>query len=77
MKSILGMLMLFSLFALVGACNRDATKNDENVQREETIRSDDLREKDSFDRSVPRKSDEMEKGREKIDMGTQDTSVTD
>lgn len=77
MKTILGMLALLSLFALTNACNRDATRSDENVQREETIRSDDLREKDSYERSVPLKGDEMDKTRDDIDMGTQDTSVTD
>ena len=77
MKTILGILALLSLFALVGACNRNATKSDENIQREETIRSDDLREKDSFNRTIPRKGDEMERDREEIEMGTQDTSVAD
>jgi hypothetical protein len=77
MKAILGMLVLLSLLALTNACNRDATKTDENVQREEAIRSDDLREKDSFDRNVPLKDNKMDKETEEIDMGTQETSVTD
>ena len=76
MKAILGMLVLLSLAVVTTACNRDATKTDENVQREEAIRSDDLREKDSFDRTVPVEDNEMDKQNEDIDMGTQDSSVT-
>lgn len=77
MKSLMGILALLSLFAFSVACNRDAQREEQGMQREEDIRGDDIRENDTFDRSLPVEQDEMEPERDDMDMGPNESSVTE
>ncbi|MBA2406015.1 MAG: hypothetical protein H0V66_14665 [Bdellovibrionales bacterium] len=77
MKAFMGILAVLSLMAISTACNRDAQRDD-GIQREETIRGDDVRENDNFNRSVPVEEREMTPpaGGE-TDMGPNESSVTE
>ena len=64
------LLMLF-----ITACNRDRLGDDE-IQREEEIRSEDLREKDNYNHSIPSKSDGIEIERNKLNIMPDQSPVT-
>jgi len=76
MKLCLILSAILSLTAFTTACNRD-NRIDDGMQREEDILSEDFREKDSYNRSIPTKDDEMELEREKLNMGPNESSVTE
>lgn len=63
MKSFLILMLLVSVFS----CDR-------RIQREEAFDSDDMRETDSFDRSLPTQRQEMNHEDESVDMGLNKSS---
>lgn len=76
MKLLLSVVAILGLTVLATACNRD-NRIDDGIQREEDIRSEDFRETDTYNRSVPVGEDEMELERDKLNMGPNKSSVTE
>lgn len=57
MKTLLGVLTLTGVLAFGYGCNRDEEIQREDIQREEAMDADDIRETDNY-RSVPVESDD-------------------
>jgi hypothetical protein len=76
MKVLLSLVAVLSLAVLTTACNRD-NRSEDGIQREEDLRSEDFRETDTYNRSVPVSEDEMELERDRLNMGPNKSSVTE
>lgn len=80
MKQIIGILSLTSLLFLSFSCNKDREmqKEDvrEDIQREEVMGADDIRETDTYDRSVPVEEEEVDMERDIVRPGEMDTEDT-
>lgn len=74
----LGLIFLMtSIFMLfISACNKDHLGDDE-IQREEEIRSEDFRERDNYNRALPSDSNGIEIERDKFNIGPNKPSVRD
>jgi len=78
MKAFFGILSLLSLLTFSVACNRDSGMSDtsKEVQREEAIEGDDLRETDNYNQSLPAQEEEdVQQDRDTMDMVPNDSSV--
>ena len=76
MKAFLGILTLLSLVNFSVSCNRDVNRSDQ-MQREETIRGDDIRDRGMEDRTVPVDEDQMNLEDRETPMGPNESSVTE
>lgn len=62
MKSLLFIMSLFALLAFQVACDRntDRATGTTDIQREEALESDDLRDTGTYDRSAPMETDDVQ-----------------
>ena len=77
MKTFFGILSLLSLLSFSVACNRDSgmTDSTKDVQREEAIQGDDMRETGSHKRVLPAQEEEaVRKDRDTMNLGPNKSS---
>lgn len=67
MKYFIVFLAFAGVMAFGTACNRDSGIEREDIQREEALGADDIRETDTYDRSVPvENEEEMDMNRDDV-----------
>lgn len=75
MKILFGLVSILCLVTFSVGCDRNQSRDD--IQREEPIRGDDIRENDSYDRSVPLEQEEVDPNIEIMDVEPDEGTVSE